>query len=83
MGKGKDYIMLFADERKAITQWAFQAIKAAFGIQEKLKMTKYTLVEFDNDLSVKYGWFYFQAKSGNKYEMKIDNGEITTLSNVK
>jgi hypothetical protein len=65
-------IKMTTQERKRITKLLFKTIKSFFGIQEKLDLTYFSLLEFDS-VGVKYGWFRAMAKGGTVYKFRLDD----------
>ena len=73
--------MITVNERKRVSNLAFRAIKALYGIQEKLRMTDYYQVKINLiPNTVESGWFLFWTDSGNYYRVRLDDRKrITTL----
>ena len=71
--------MITVNERQRVCNLAFRAVKALYGIQEKLRMTDYYQVKISLN-TVESGWFLFWTDSGNYYRVRLDDRKrITTL----
>jgi hypothetical protein len=66
-------------ERKRIIRLLFQTIKSLYGIQEKLNLVYFNLLEiayndeyFPYQKQVKSGWFKAETKSGKMYKFHME-----------
>lgn len=74
--------MITIELRQYITKTSFVAIKAAFGVQERLTLYGYRNAVYD-DGAVKSGTFYFNAASGEFYRVTLGPNGVTGLRKGK